>query len=1338
MANYTWDGVSGDWQDGADWQGGAPPGALDTAIITSSASCNISVNEAVQIGSVTMDDANAAIWDADDISLAHTFLLEAGTLGLSSGMLSGGTLALDGGVLLSEGGGLDNTTVQGALNIALSYEVLDLYGQNYFSGNGGTGSGTISLTAVGATLDLVGSQSISNVDVLIGSQAPVGFGGPAVIENSEVAGSQTASTLTIANGAQISLLSSQAELVTGGGSRDAVVNDGSMEASSSGGVLEVGGVGSFINNGSIAVSNGATFEISGCTFVNHGSLSVDGAALDFSGTLAGSALACLSAATLTQAQVLITGDVANAGYTVNVGGADALAQLSLSGTITGGTIVGSGPGLTFSGANATLDGVSYQGTLQVASGETLTVADSISLSTGGGTGVVNVEGAGAVLQLEGDIDLGAMTVNLGATSGTAEIGTADTWSQSSVTTATLGVGVTINQTAGLATINSGFFNEGQYLVGDTIINDGTILNTAAGATLTVSGIGVFINAGSMSIGPSGALVEQCGSFENTGTLTLASNATATITGTNALTGLPDDWSNSGIVDLNGGTLALFGNCTNVSLGSFEGSGTLEVQGTLTNFNNTLSIGGSGGVPLIALSGTIIGGNISCGSGNLVASSNGSATLSGVSLNGLLKLNSADQNMDIVNGTALSGTVEVEGAGALLKFLGAETLNNCIVDLGATGLGGASIDVGQAGSGGGAPTLTLGTSVTISIVNADASLGGSADEQGSVISSFATITDDSALNTLSLLGSDFVNDGRISVGNNATLAIGASSFSNSGSIQVNGANLSILSSLSLSALGSTSIENSHISIYGQLNEGGGTITIGTGSQWGTVSLSGTIQDGTVCDDGGGLQATNGATLNDVTYCGTLALTNPYETLTVEGGGAFTGIGGSGAGSIRLTGQGAQLVEEGDETIGNATVLIGSSTNYNGQAVPAAELYAAAGGTLTIASSSMVRSAGPVGVLGNATAGGWTDTVINDGTILSATTGGTIMLESTNFQNFGGIITGTNSTVAIGDASFENFGGMSIAAGGSVVLTLSEHYQMPNAPRATFSNSGTIRLYGAIISENTEDGLETAVPIVNASSGTIIGLGTIYAPIANSGTIVSAWGVNLDISGAITGVGTLEVNSGCVLELGSSVASGQTVIFEGTNATLRLDSPLGFSATVEGFQSGDSIDINNTPVESVAIGNGKLLLGTANGTLAVSSQTPIAGEISVGKDAHGGRLATYTAQAPGSGVGGESQVTISVAQPQMLFWASVLGDTFEGTSTNLNGASIANWTTADTLDVTDFLPSEVSVLYTQSASSGTLVVTEGTHSTDITLLGYHHASWFGVSADQHGGTLITYSH
>jgi hypothetical protein len=1283
-----------------------------------------------------MEDPNAAIWVADNISLTGTFALDSGTLGLSSGTITGGTLALDGGVLLSEGGGLVNTTVQGNLIIADSYEVLDLYGQNSFSGAGGTGVGSISLTAVDATLNLVGSQSIANVHVLIGSQAPIGFGGPAIIQNSEMTGSHTASTLTIASGVIISLANSQAEIMSGGASADAVVNNGLLVASSMDGMLEIGGAGTFINNGTIDVSNGATFNIGGSTFVNPGSLSVSDATIDFSGTLAGSALACLATATLSQAQVLISGDVADTGYTVSVGATNALAELSLSGTITGGTIVDSGPGLNFVGSNATLDGVSYQGTLQVASGDTLTVANSIALSTGGGSGVVNVEGTGAVLQLEGDVGLGAMTVNIGAAIGTAEIGTADSWTQSTVTTATLGVNLTLNEVAASATINVGYYNAGQYQTGDTIINDGTILDTVAGGTLTVSGIGVFANAGVISIGAGGVMVEDCGSFQNTGTVTLASNAIAYIDGTNPITGLPNDWSNRGIVNLNGGTLALVGDCTNVSLGQFAGNGTVEVEGSLTNFNNTMSVGGNGGVPLVELNGTISGGNISCPTGNLVVSSNGSATLSAVSLVGLLELNTAGQDLSIENGTSLHGTIEVEGAGAALMFVGSETLSYSLVELGASGAFGASLDVRQSGSA--TPTLTLGPLLSLSIVNSEAYIGGSADEPGSMIDNLGSITDDTAQSTLSLLGSNFVNSGTVSIGDNSTLLIETTSLSNTGTVAVSGANLVIETSLSLTTLQSMTISNSHVTVAGQVNESGGTLTIGAASSLGVVSLTGLIENGTIHDSGGGLLATNGATLEDVTYCGTLALTAANSSLTIEDGGSFTGLSGSGVGSINLTGQDAKLIEAGNEAISNTVVLLGSATINNGHAVSAAELDSAAGGTLTIASNSSVRSAGPTGVIGDAALGGWSDTIVNDGMVVSAQTGGTIVLGSTYFQNAGGLITGGSSTLLIDDASFVNSGGMSIAAGGNVQLSLNEHSEMPNAPLVTFTNSGTIHNYGGVLSEITENGLLTAVPIVNASSGTIIGVGTVSAPISNSGTIISAYAATLDISGAITGTGTLEVNSGSVLELGSSVSAGQTVIFQGPGATLRLNSPLSFSATVQGFQSGDSIDINNTPVKSVSITNGTLVLGTSGGTLKLAGQSALAGEMSVGKDAHGGQLATYTAQSPGTGVGGESQVTISVSQPQMLFWASPLGDNFQGTSSNLNGATIADWTTADTLDLTDFQPSDVSVVFTQSASSGTLVITDGTHSSDITISGIHHPAWFGVSTDQHGGTFITYSH
>jgi hypothetical protein len=360
------------------------------------------------------------------------------------------------------------------------------------------------------------------------------------------------------------------------------------------------------------------------------------------------------------------------------------------------------------------------------------------------------------------------------------------------------------------------------------------------------------------------------------------------------------------------------------------------------------------------------------------------------------------------------------------------------------------------------------------------------------------------------------------------------------------------------------------------------------------------------------------------------------------------------------------------------------------------------------------------------------------IVSAQTGGTVRLASTYFQNVGGLIIGGTSNLLIDDASFENLGGMSIASGGSVDVSLSEHEGMPDAPSVPFVNSGTIRSYGGNITEIAAGGLLTAVPLVNSSTGTIVGFGNINAPISNSGTILSSYASTLDIAGPVTGTGTLEVNSGCVLELGASVDASQTIVFEGPLATVRLNSPLGFTGSVEGFQSGDAFDITGPSVDNVSIVNGRLLIGTSNGSLAISSKSALAGELSVGKDVHGGHVVAYTAQSPGSGVGGESQVTISVSQPQMLFWASPVGDTFAGTSSNLNGATIANWTTADTLDLTDFLPSAVSLAYTQSTTSGTLVITEGAHSADITFTGIYHSSWFGVAPDQHGGTLITYSH
>ena len=287
---------------------------------------------------------------------------------------------------------------------------------------------------------------------------------------------------------------------------------------------------------------------------------------------------------------------------------------------------------------------------------------------------------------------------------------------------------------------------------------------------------------------------------------------------------------------------------------------------------------------------------------------------------------------------------------------------------------------------------------------------------------------------------------------------------------------------------------------------------------------------------------------------------------------------------------------------------------------------------------------------------------------------------------------------------------------------------------FSNAGTIHMLGGVLQELTGNGLFPAAPIANLAGGLIQGLGNIVAPITNNGTIEGKFGPNLDINGAITGTGTLQVDQGCVLELGGAVASSQTVTFTGTGETLRIDQPSGFAAQVAGFSAGDVIDVAGSPVTSVAISAGTLVLGTSYGQLRLATTAPLGGEVSAGADSHGGGMVTYTPQLPGS----STVATITVGQPRMLFWASPVGDTFTGVAANMAGATLANWTGADALDMTDMAGAKASVTYTQASGYGNLVVTDGAHADTLTLLGTYTPSYFHSGLDAHGGAVITYGH
>jgi hypothetical protein len=213
---------------------------------------------------------------------------------------------------------------------------------------------------------------------------------------------------------------------------------------------------------------------------------------------------------------------------------------------------------------------------------------------------------------------------------------------------------------------------------------------------------------------------------------------------------------------------------------------------------------------------------------------------------------------------------------------------------------------------------------------------------------------------------------------------------------------------------------------------------------------------------------------------------------------------------------------------------------------------------------------------------------------------------------------------------------------------------------------------------------------------------------------------------------------VLELGNAVTASQTLAFTGAGETARLDDPQFFAAHVTGFTSGDTIDMAGSQINTVAVSAGTLVLGTTYGQFRLATTTPLGGEFSVGADTHGGDLVSYVQQTPGSGgAGGGTITTIAVTQPKMLFWASPVGDVFTGASAAMQGANIANWTAADSLDITDLLGAQTRIAYAQATGQGTITVTDGTHTDTVTLLGSYNASWFHVTPDAHGGALVTYS-
>jgi hypothetical protein len=87
----------------------------------------------------------------------------------------------------------------------------------------------------------------------------------------------------------------------------------------------------------------------------------------------------------------------------------------------------------------------------------------------------------------------------------------------------------------------------------------------------------------------------------------------------------------------------------------------------------------------------------------------------------------------------------------------------------------------------------------------------------------------------------------------------------------------------------------------------------------------------------------------------------------------------------------------------------------------------------------------------------------------------------------------------------------------------------------------------------------------------------------------------------------------------------------------------------------------------------------------------------------------------------------------------GDIFRDTTSHASGETIVNFAAAkDTLDLTDLnFSAGPTLAYSQGATSGTLSVSDGTHSAAITLFGQFSAAGFHMATDGGAGTSITYT-
>ena len=524
--------------------------------------------------------------------------------------------------------------------------------------------------------------------------------------------------------------------------------------------------------------------------------------------------------------------------------------------------------------------------------------------------------------------------------------------------------------------------------------------------------------------------------------------------------------------------------------------------------------------------------------------------------------------------------------------------------------------------------------------------------------------------------------------------------------------------------------------------GGTITDATVLTGGTLEvLSGALFPGTTFSTGAILEIASGFTEDGFTVSSGLTLEvgpGGIASGVIVAGGTVDVLAGGTAGSMTISSGGfVQNLGTTDATTvdaGGGLVIFAGATDSGTTISNGGTETVSSGGT---ALSATALSIGVLNVLVGGVASGTTDSggadvvsgtasgtkvdsggieaVFGPGTSLSAT----VVAAGIQYVLSGGHASGTTDSggadivLAGGVASGTRVaGGTEVASSGGTLLSAT-------------ALAGGIQyvLSGGIASGTTDSGGVDIVLAGGVESGTTIGSGGIE--VASSGasllsTTVLAGGIQYVLSGGAAS-GTTD-NGGVDIVLDGGIESGTRV----SNGGIEVESSGGTSLSATVLAGGVEYALSGGVARGTLISGGNeqiLSSGRAVGATVEGGGFLV---VSSGGMVNGATISGATVEIQSGGLTGTNAITYAGGAALIL-----------DASANFSG-TIAGFTGGDFLDLKDIaFGSNTSMNFVEAGNnlSGTLSVTDGSHTANITLLGSYTPGQFSSATDGHGGTVIT---